>query len=149
MTRRAFVGQAPTTIGAALGTTGRGPIQRRVFGPADGTYAQSQEVAGATRWLYISGQVPVTEAGAVPDGFREQCLAAWSNVLLRLREAGMAGEHLVKVTVYLADRRYRDEARAVRQQVLGTLASPPALTVVVVGIFDAEWLVEIEAVAAA
>jgi 2-iminobutanoate/2-iminopropanoate deaminase len=147
MTRRAFVNQS--TIGAALGTVRNGAIRRRVFAPADGTYAQSQEVAGATRWLFISGQVPVTEAGAVPSGFREQCLAAWSNVLLQLREAGMAGEHLVKVTVYLADRRYRDDARAVRQQVLGTLAIPPALTVVVVGIFDEEWLVEIEAIAAA
>ena len=149
MTRRAFVSQSPSTIGSAFGRVRNGAIRRRVFATADGTYSQSQEVAGAARWLFISGQVPVTEGGAVPPGFREQCLAAWSNVLLRLREAGMAGEHLVKVTVYLADRRYRDEARAVRQQMLGTLAFPPALTVVIVGIFDEEWLVEIEAIAAA
>jgi 2-iminobutanoate/2-iminopropanoate deaminase len=149
MTRRAFVGQAPTTIGAAFGTARSDAIRRRVFAPADGTYAQSHEVAGAARWLFISGQVPVTDAGTVPTGFRAQCLAAWHNVRQRLTEAGMGDEHLVKVTVYLADRRYRDEARAVRQQVLGTLAFPPALTVVIVDIFDADWLVEIEAVAAA
>jgi len=63
--------------------------------------------------------------------------------------AGLSSDHLVKVTVFLADRRYRDVARQIRQATLGTLRHPPALTVVVVGIYDSEWLLEIEAIAAA
>jgi hypothetical protein len=39
------------------------------------------------------------------------------------------------------------ENRAVRQEVMGERA--PALTVIITGIFDEAWLIEIEAVAAA
>jgi enamine deaminase RidA (YjgF/YER057c/UK114 family) len=56
-------------------------------------------------------------------------------------------DDLVKVTTFLADRRFAAENRAVRQAVLGGRA--PALTVVITGIFDETWLIEIEGVAMA
>lgn len=43
-------------------------------GPALGSYSQSVEVRNATRTLYISGQVPETADGVVPDDFEAQCL---------------------------------------------------------------------------
>ena len=58
----------------------------------------------------------------------------------------MGLDDLVKVTTFLADRRDAAENRRVRQEVLG--GRSPALTVVVAGIFDERWLVEIEAMAA-
>jgi 2-iminobutanoate/2-iminopropanoate deaminase len=123
------------------------PLARRVNEPADGTYAQSHEVIAASRWLFVSGQVPATADGTVPPRFDDQCRLAWSNVRRQLEAAGMSYEHLVKVTVFLAHRRHRDAARQIRQEMLGTLRHPPALTVVVVGIYDSTWLLEIEAVA--
>ena len=54
--------------------------------------------------------------------------------------------NLVKVTTYLSDRGYGLENRAIRNEVLGDLA--PALTVVITGIFESRWLLEIEAIAA-
>jgi enamine deaminase RidA (YjgF/YER057c/UK114 family) len=72
------------------------------------------------------------------------CLA---NVEAQLRAAGMSLDNLVKVTTFLSDRRYGMENRAVRMEVLGERR--PALTVVITGIFDDAWLIEIEAVAAA
>lgn len=114
--------------------------------PAGG-YAQAFEVAGATRWLFISGQVPVDGDGRLPDGFEAQCRQAWANVAAQLRAADMTLDNLVKVTTILADRADGVTNRAVRTAVLG--ARQPALTVIVAGIFDADWLVEIEAVAAA
>jgi 2-iminobutanoate/2-iminopropanoate deaminase len=48
---------------------------------------------------------------------------------------------------FLSSREFALENREVRQQALGTHA--PALTVVITGIFDEKWLLEIEAVAAA
>ena len=58
----------------------------------------------------------------------------------------MTLDNLVKVTTFLADRDDAMENRAVR---LARLAGrQPALTVIVTGIFDAAWKVEIEAVAA-
>jgi hypothetical protein len=54
---------------------------------------------------------------------------------------------LVKVTIFLSDRDYALENRTARQEALGT--RQVALTVIITGIFDAAWLLEIEAIAAA
>ena len=112
-----------------------------------GGYAQAVEVAGFSRILHVSGQIPVTQDGTVPSGFGEQCRLAWANVEARLRAAGMTLDNLVKVTTYLSDRRYGAENREVRRAVLAgrMLAS----TVVIAGIYDETWLLEIEAVATA
>ena len=127
-------------------------MERRVFNAEAapvprGRYAQAVEVAGAARTLYISGQVPADRTDAVPDGFRAQCRQAWANVEAQLAVAGMTLDNLVKITTFLADRRFGLENREVRQEVLGDRT--PAATVVIAGIFDEAWLVEIEAVAVA
>lgn len=104
-------------------------------------------MSGATRWLFISGQVPADAHGKVPPDFRGQCELAWANVQAQLQAAGMTLDDLVKVTVFLSDRRYRQENYEVRHQVLG--GRTPALTILIAGIYDPAWLLEIEAVAAA
>ena len=114
---------------------------------ASGGYAQAVEVAGVSRLLHVSGQIPVTRDGAVPSAFGEQCRLVWANVEAQLRAAGMTLDNLVKVTTYLSDRRYAAENGEVRRAVLA--GRTPALTVVIAGIYDAAWLLEIEAVAAA
>ena len=59
----------------------------------------------------------------------------------------MTLDNLVKVTTFLSS---RDHALANREIRLRRLAGrQPALTVIVAGIFDEAWLVEIEAVAVA
>jgi 2-iminobutanoate/2-iminopropanoate deaminase len=113
--------------------------------PAGG-YAQALEVSNASRLLFISGQIPVGTDGAVPATFAEQGRLAWANLEAQLRAAGMSLDNLVKVTMYLADRRYAMENRTVRREALGDRAI--AMTVVIAGIFDAGWLLEIEAIAA-
>lgn len=114
---------------------------------AAGGYAQALEVTGAARLLFISGQVPVSAAGALAGDFPTQCRQAWANVEAQLRAAGMGLDNLVKVTTFLADRADAAANRAIRQEMLG--ARSPALTVIITGIFDPAWLVEIEAIAAA
>lgn len=114
---------------------------------AAGGYAQAREVTGARRTLYISGQIPVRADGTTPDGFVEQARVAWANIEAQLRAADMGLENIVKHTTFLADRRYRDDNRKVRNEVLGDL--DPALTVIIADIFDEDWLLEIEAVAVA
>lgn len=112
-----------------------------------GSYAQAVEFGGARRTLYISGQIPQTADGKVPEGFPDQCRLAWANLAAQLRAADMSLDNLVKVTIFLSDRRFGLENRAIRQEVLGDRR--PALTAVITGIFDAAWLLEIEAVAVA
>jgi 2-iminobutanoate/2-iminopropanoate deaminase len=110
-------------------------------------YVQAVEVSGHTRLLFVSGQTPVGPDGAVPEGFEAQCRLAWKNVELQLAAAGMTLDNLVMHRTYLADRSFALTNRAVRNEVLG--GRKTALTVVVAGIFDESWLVEVEAFAAA
>ena len=127
-------------------------VEKRALNAPDavqptGNYPQAVEVSGAQRLLFISGQIPVRADGEVPKEFKEQARLAWANVEAQLRAAGMSLDNLVKVTIFLSERAYSTENREVRRAVLGDRAV--ALTVIITGIFDAAWLLEIEAIAAA
>jgi 2-iminobutanoate/2-iminopropanoate deaminase len=115
--------------------------------PPAGGYSQATQVVGAQRLLFISGQIPESVTGEVPTDFRAQARLAWRNVVAQLEAGNMSVSNLVKVTVYLSSREFALINREIRQQVLGSHS--PALTVIVAGIFDEKWLLEIEAVAAA
>jgi 2-iminobutanoate/2-iminopropanoate deaminase len=114
--------------------------------PAGG-YSQALEVVDAKRLLFVSGQIPASLSGEVPADFPTQARVAWANVLSQLKAADMSVGNLVKVTMFLSSREFALPSRAIRQEVLG--AHTPALTVIITGIFDERWLLEIEAVAAA
>jgi 2-iminobutanoate/2-iminopropanoate deaminase len=113
---------------------------------AAGGYAQALRVRAPDELLFVSGQIPVDADGAVPETFAEQCRLVWSNVEAQLAAAGMTLADIVKVTTFLSDRVFAEENSAIRRQVLADLS--PALTVVIVGIYDASWLLEIEVIAA-
>lgn len=110
-------------------------------------YCQAHEVIGARRLLFISGQIPVAPDDSVPADFKAQARQVWANIQARLTAASMTLDDLVKVTIFLSDRRYRADNAAVRKELLGDRT--PALTIVIAGIYDEAWLLEIEAVAAA
>ena len=63
------------------------------------------------------------------------------------RQADMGIRNLAKVTVYLSDRRYREENSRIRAEVLGE--HRPAVTIIITDIYAEEWLLEIEAIAVA
>jgi 2-iminobutanoate/2-iminopropanoate deaminase len=113
---------------------------------ASGGYSQGVAVSDAKRLLFISGQIPETPAGDVPDDFPAQARLVWFNVLAQLGAAGMTPANLIKVTIFLSSRKFATVNREIRQEVLG--AHSPALTVIITGIFDEKWLLEIDAVAA-
>ena len=123
------------------------PINSPAAPPPASPYAQAMDVSGAQRLLFISGQIPVGLDGAVPAGFKDQARLVWANIKAQLEAAGMTLDNLVKVTFFLSDRKYALENREVRLEVLGD--REVALTAIITGIFDAAWLLEIEAIAAA
>jgi 2-iminobutanoate/2-iminopropanoate deaminase len=122
-------------------------MNHRPVNPTEMSYAQAHEVTTASRLLFISGQVPADNDDHVPTDFKSQCRLVWANVEAQLKAAGMTLDNLVKVTTFLSDRRYRQENYEVRMEVLGERS--PALTVIITGIYDEAWLLEIEAIAAA
>jgi enamine deaminase RidA (YjgF/YER057c/UK114 family) len=127
-------------------------MEKRIINATDapapaGTYSQAIEVQNAARTLYVSGQIPVAVDGTVPPDFTSQARLAWQNVIAQLHAADMTLDNLIKVTIFLSDRRYIPEYRQVRSEFLGERR--PALTCIITGIFDTAWLLEIEAIAAA
>src|SRR3984957_5053850 len=123
------------------------PINSPSAPQAAGGYAQAIDVTGAQRFLFISGQIPETVTGIVPPDFSTQARLVWQNVIAQLDGAGMSIGNLVKVTTFLSSREFAIANREVRQEALQGHA--PALTVIITGIFDEKWLLEIEAIAAA
>ncbi|MGP4022982.1 RidA family protein [Actinomadura sp. 3N407] len=122
-------------------------VQITTLGPQPRSYGQGALVTDAARLVFISGQVPEDDNGHIPDDFEDQCRLAWRNVLSVVEAADMTVRNLVKVTVFLSDRRYREANARIRHEVLGDHS--PALTIIITGIYDEAWLLEIEAIAAA
>lgn len=111
-----------------------------------GPYSQATLVQGLGEWLHISGQVGIDTAGHTPEGIAEQAELAWGHIVRGLRAAGMGMQHVVKTTTYLVDRTDIVPMRAIRLRHLGE--SRPASTLVLVqGLLDPAWRIEVEAVA--
>lgn len=114
--------------------------------PTGHSYSMGYLAENPREILFISGQVPETEDGFIPASFRDQCRLAWQNIEKQLLKAGMQLTDIVKITVFLSDRKYREENALVRKEILGD--HQPALTVIIAGIYEERWLLEIEAIAA-
>ncbi|WPB57624.1 RidA family protein [Xylophilus sp. GOD-11R] len=111
-----------------------------------GPYSQAVLVHGAGEWLHVSGQVGIDAQGIAPAGIEAQAELAWGNLLRALRGAGMGMEHLVKTTTYLVNRADNAAMRPIRSRCLGQ-HRPASTLVLVAGLLDEAWLIEVEAVA--
>lgn len=126
-------------------------MPKRVLKPATvqakGSYSPGWEVSGG-RAIYVAGQIPWDADGrTVAKGdVAGQTRQVFANIAAVLAEAGATLEHVVKITIFTPDIRYRDEINRVRTE---TFSEPyPASTQVgVAALVDPDWLVEIEAVA--
>jgi 2-iminobutanoate/2-iminopropanoate deaminase len=111
-------------------------------------YSHAVEVPSGTRLLFVSGQVGVdSDYRVVAGGFGPQCRQAIANVETILKSADMGLKDVVKITAFLTR---REDLTALRDERTKHLAVAPAVTAVIVaGLHDPEWLIEIEALAAA
>jgi enamine deaminase RidA (YjgF/YER057c/UK114 family) len=127
-------------------------MQRRDLNAPDApqpaaAYTHAIEVSGATRTLYISGQVGVRMDGTIPDSVAEQSNLAWKNLEAQLRAAGMTLDNLVKITTIIPNHGDLPAVRQGRSAVLGDRR--PASTLIVGGLADPRWKVEVEGIAVA
>jgi enamine deaminase RidA (YjgF/YER057c/UK114 family) len=60
-----------------------------------GAYSQAIEVQEASRFLFISGQLPETIHGESPTDFKAQARLVWANLFAQLEAAGMSVSNLV------------------------------------------------------
>jgi enamine deaminase RidA (YjgF/YER057c/UK114 family) len=110
-------------------------------------YNQAVVVTGSVRILYISGQLGMDTDGTTPSTMAEQARLAWRNIAAQLSEAGMGFDNLVKVTMIIPDAAEIPASRPARTEALGDRR--PASTVIVAGLANPAWKIEIEAIACA
>ena len=108
----------------------------------------SQESAQA-RVLQPLGVAPLESPdGGLAEGPEAQMETAFQNILAILGSAGMGPHDLVKVTVFLTRSEDIGLYRQVRDRMLAG-ATPASTLLVISALANPDWLVEIEAIAAA
>ncbi len=107
-------------------------------------YSHQVMVAGAVRWLVVSGQLGQNGDGSVPDAPLDQLALALTNVSVNLEAAGMSVADLIKVTIFVTVPTESAERRRRLEAWLGP--HRPAMTLVqVAGLAAPQFSVEVEA----
>jgi enamine deaminase RidA (YjgF/YER057c/UK114 family) len=132
------------------------PSITRINPPELGTppgYSQVVDV-NAGRIIFISGQTAADRDGNVvgKNDFAAQAAQVFRNLGLALEAAGCTAANLVKLTVFLTDMDNLARYREARNRFFASVTPPaaPAVTLVEVSkLYGPEFMIEIEAVAAA
>jgi 2-iminobutanoate/2-iminopropanoate deaminase len=109
-------------------------------------YSQGVLVPPNAQWLYISGQVGMTEDGKLGVTFAEQVEIAYQNLMAVLKGGGMGPEDVVKLTIFMTPNTDLAVARSIRAKYFS--APGPASTLIFVVDLVPGYLFEVEAVAA-
>src|SRR4051812_26902893 len=112
-----------------------------------GAYSHAALVTGATGRLVLSGQVGILPDGTVVEDAVKQIDQALANIGAILAAHGMSQANLVKMTVFLTDPALIGAWRSARGAWLGG-HRPASTLLVVAGLADPRFKVEIEAEAA-
>ena len=128
----------------------------RINPPELGTppgYSQVVEVS-AGRIIFISGQTALDRDGNLvgKHDFAAQAEQVFGNLAVALQARGCTAANLVKLTVFLTDMDNLATYREARNRFFATVAPPaaPAVTLVEVSkLYGPDFLIEIEAIAAA
>src|SRR5262245_26985894 len=112
-----------------------------------GTYGDAVEVPANARWLFTAGTPGLAGDGTLPADITAQAELAWHHIDHMLRQAGMTIEDIVKVTQYLVNAADIPAYAAVRARALGS-ARPASMLLVVPALVRADFLLEIEVIAA-
>ena len=99
--------------------------------------------------LYISGQVPRGLNGEAlhPGDAEAQTREVWSNLGKAVKAAGASLTDIVKTTTYVVGAENLGKVRQARLDVQPPENKPTSTTVVVAGLADPAFLVEVEAIA--
>jgi len=111
-------------------------------------YSHGIAIPAGHRLVIVAGQLGIDRDDRVPADSEAQAEICFGNIAAILAEDGMTMANVVRLSVYVTGREHMDGYRRARdRQFPGT---PPTTTLIVVaGLVRPEFLVEIEAIAAA
>ena len=100
--------------------------------------------------VVISGQVPLDEHGQLVgrDDAEAQARQVLTNLSTALAAAGTDLDHVVKITMFLTDLADLEACRRVRNEFISPDRPPASSAVIVSGLVNPEFRIEVEALAA-
>lgn len=111
--------------------------------PYEDRYGFSRAIRIGERVL-VAGTAPVPDEGQALAGTAHgQMLRCGEIVVTALRAVGAEVDDVVRTRMFITDRADADEVGAAHAEVFGS-AAPVATMVVVAGLLDPDWLVELE-----
>ena len=120
--------------------------RQRISGhsPYEPVFGFSRALAVGDRVL-VAGTAPVPPGGgAPPDGPYAQARLCLDLIAEALAQAGASMDHVIRTRIYLTAREYWEEVARAHGEVFADIR-PAATAVIVAGLLDPAWLVEIEA----
>jgi enamine deaminase RidA (YjgF/YER057c/UK114 family) len=111
--------------------------------PFEPTIGFSRAVRTGDR-VVVSGTGPVVPAGRCPDDAGDQARRCFEIIAAALTEAGASLDDVVRTRMYITAAAHADAVGAVHGEILGHVR-PAATMVIVAGLLDPAWKVEIEA----
>jgi enamine deaminase RidA (YjgF/YER057c/UK114 family) len=111
--------------------------------PFEPTIGFSRAVRVGSR-VIVSGTGPVVPTGRCPDLAGDQARRCFEIIAAALAEAGASLDDVVRTRMYITSAGDADDVGAVHGELLGHVR-PAATMVVVAGLLDPAWKVEIEA----
>ena len=124
------------------------PLTPTDIHPPFAPYSHGVEIPAGQRLVFCSGQLGIAKDGSIPADCGGQAKLCFDNIAAILREAGMGLEHIIRINAYVSGREHLAAYMAVRNSLFS--APLPASTLMIVsGFARPEFVVEIEAIAAA
>ena len=96
------------------------------------------------RNVYVSGTAPIWPDGSCDPDPEIQARRCFEIILGALAEAGASAKQVVRTRMFLTDSSYADAVGRAHGAVFGEVR-PASTMVVIVGMLDSRWKVEIEA----
>lgn len=125
--------------------TGNVPVKTDTIHPPFARYSHAVVSHGASRMLFVSGQLGITRDGHIPSGTADQAMQCFANIDAILAAAGMDRSSVVRISAFVTSREAFKDYIPVRDEWIKDLSTPPASTLVIVnGFTRPEFLVEVE-----
>ena len=116
--------------------------------PAFSNYNHGIEIVSRSRLVFCSGQVGISADAAIPTDCAGQARICFDNIRATLAEAGMDLAHIVRLNAYVTAREHLKPYMEVRNSLFAE-PYPASTLMIVAGFARPDFLVEVEAVAAA
>lgn len=96
------------------------------------------------RHVFVAGTAPILPDGGCPEGAEAQARRCFEVILTALRDVGASEQDVVRTRMFLVDPADEDAVGRAHAAIFADVR-PAATMVVVAGLMDPRWRVEIEA----